>query len=83
MALKACPSSLSSALASYYFSGIAFYFTSLLLTSYYQPLTELSVPLHKNLYWNTEWQYYGYGEQAYVFEAFRTHIFQTGLRVTR
>ena len=52
-------------------------------TSYYQPLARLSLPLHKNLYWNTEWQYYGYGEQLYMFEGFRTHIFQTGLRVIR
>ena len=52
-------------------------------TRYYQPVTRLSVPLHKNLYWNTEWQYYGYGEQLYLFEGFRTHVFQTGLRVIR
>jgi hypothetical protein len=52
-------------------------------TSYYQPLVRFSVPLHKKLYWNTEWQYYGYGEQLYMFEGFRTHIFQTGLKVIR
>ena len=52
-------------------------------TRYYQPLVKLSLPLHKNLYWNTEWQYYGYGEQLYMFEGFRTHVFQTGLRVIR
>ena len=52
-------------------------------TRYYQPLARLSLPLHKHVIWNTEWQYYGFGEQFYFFEAFRTHIFMTGLRVTR
>ncbi len=52
-------------------------------TRYYQPLARLSLPLHKHIVWNTEWQYYGFGEQFYFFEAFRTHIFMTGLRVTR
>lgn len=50
---------------------------------YYQPLARLSLPLHKHVYWNTEWQYYGFGEQFYLFEGFRTHVFMTGLRVTR
>jgi hypothetical protein len=39
--------------------------------------------LHRHIVWNTEWQYYGFGEQFFFFEAFRTHIFMTGLRVTR
>jgi hypothetical protein len=52
-------------------------------TRYYQPLARLSLPLHKNVQWNTEWQYYGFGEQFYYFEAFRTHIFMTGLRLMR
>ncbi|HTS24582.1 MAG TPA: hypothetical protein VMH81_01830 [Bryobacteraceae bacterium] len=50
---------------------------------YYQPLARLLLPLHKNVYWNTEWKYYGFGEQFYLFEGFRTHVFQTGLRVSR
>jgi len=49
----------------------------------YQPLVKLSLPLQKHVYWNTEWQYYGFGESFYLYEGFRTHIFQTGLRVTR
>jgi hypothetical protein len=49
----------------------------------YEPLAKLSVPLYKHVDWNSEWQYYGYGEQFYLFEGFRTHIFMTGLRVTR
>jgi len=52
-------------------------------TRYYQPLGRLALPLHKNLSWNTEWQYYGFGEQFYLFEGFRTHIFMTGLRLSR
>jgi hypothetical protein len=52
-------------------------------TQYYQPLGRLALPLHKNLSWNTEWQYYGFGEQFYLFEGFRTHIFMTGLRLSR
>jgi hypothetical protein len=52
-------------------------------TRYYQPLARMSVPLHKNVLWNSEWQYYGFGEQFYYFEGFRTHVFMTGLRLTR
>jgi len=52
-------------------------------TRFYQPLLRLTLPLHKHLYWNTEWQYYGFGEEFYLFEGFRTNIFMTGLRVTR
>lgn len=52
-------------------------------TRYYQPLGRLSLPVHKNLVWNTEWQYYGFGEQLYFFEAFRAHVFMTGVRLTR
>ncbi|MBZ5617559.1 MAG: hypothetical protein LAQ69_02320 [Acidobacteriia bacterium] len=50
---------------------------------YYQPLARLSLPLQKHVYWNTEWKWYGFGEQFYLFEGFRTHVFVTGLRVTR
>jgi hypothetical protein len=52
-------------------------------TRYYQPLARVGIPLHKSLHWNTEWQYYGFGEQFYFFEAFRTHVFMTGLRLSR
>jgi len=52
-------------------------------TRYYQPLARLSLPLHKHVYWNTEWKWYGFGEQFYLFEGFRTHVFMTGLRVSR
>jgi hypothetical protein len=51
-------------------------------TQYYQPLMRLSVPVGKRLNWNTEWKYYGYGEDAYQYEAFRSNIFMSGFRVT-
>jgi len=50
---------------------------------YYQPLVQLSVPIHKHLSWNSEWKWYGYGEDFYLYEAFRTNIFTTGFRLTR
>jgi len=50
---------------------------------FYQPLVRLALPLYKHVSWNTEWQYYGFGEQYYLFEGFRTHVFMTGLKVTR
>jgi hypothetical protein len=50
---------------------------------YYQPLARLSLPLRKNISWNTEWRWYGMGQPFYLYEGFRTHIFQTGLRITR
>ncbi len=50
---------------------------------YYQPLGRLAVPLGKHLFWNTEWKYYGYQESFYLYESFRTHVFMTGIKVTR
>jgi len=50
---------------------------------YYQPLARLSLPLQKHVYWNTEWRWYGFGEQFYLFEGFRAHVFMTGLRLVR
>ena len=52
-------------------------------TRYYQPVARLSLPVVKNISWIAEWQYYGYGEPFYTYEGFRTHIFTTGLRITR
>jgi hypothetical protein len=52
-------------------------------TRYYQPLARLSLPMGKHVYWNTEWKYYGYAEDFYLYESFRTHIFMTGLKLTR
>ena len=52
-------------------------------TQFYQPLARLSLPLQKHIYWNTEWQYYGYAENFYLYEGFRTHTFLTSLRFIR
>jgi hypothetical protein len=52
-------------------------------TRYYQPLARLSFPIGKHVAWNTEWKYYGYQENFYLFESFRTHTFMTGLKLTR
>jgi hypothetical protein len=52
-------------------------------SQYYQPMGRLSLPLHKNVQWNTEWRWYGFGEQFYGYEAFRAHTFMTGIRVSR
>ena len=52
-------------------------------TTYYQPLAQLLVPLYKHLSWNTQWQYYGFGENFYLYEGFRANIFTTGIRLSR
>ena len=52
-------------------------------TRYYQPLARLSFPIGKHVAWNTEWKYYGYQENFYLFESFRTNLFMTGLKLTR
>jgi hypothetical protein len=52
-------------------------------TRYYQPLARLSFPVGKHVTWNTEWKYYGYQENFYLYESFRTHTFMTGLKFTR
>ena len=52
-------------------------------TRYYQPLVRLALPVVKNVYWNTEWRYYGYSEAFYPAEGFWTNVFTTGIRFTR
>ena len=52
-------------------------------TRYYQPVAKLFVPVAKHAALFAEWRYYGYGEAFYLYEAFRTHLFTTGLRLTR
>lgn len=52
-------------------------------TAFYEPLMRLSLPLRKNISWNTEWQYYGFGEAFYLYEGFRAHVIMTGLRISR
>jgi hypothetical protein len=50
---------------------------------YYEPLAKLSLPFGKNFAWNTSWQWYGFNESQYLYEGFRTHVFQTGFRLTK
>jgi hypothetical protein len=50
---------------------------------FYTPLARLSVPAGKHVYWNTEWRYYGFNEQLFQYEGFRTHLLQTGLKLSR
>lgn len=50
-------------------------------TRFYQPFGKLSVPLGKRGDWVSEWRWYGFNEPFYLFEAFRTTIFTTGLRL--
>ncbi|MGO9898015.1 MAG: hypothetical protein ACLPX8_27830 [Bryobacteraceae bacterium] len=52
-------------------------------TNYYQPMGRFSLPIGKHVFWNTEWQWYGFNDSFYGYEGFRTHIVTTGLRVTR
>jgi hypothetical protein len=52
-------------------------------TRYYEPLARVAWPLHPHIAWNAEWRWYGFGEEFYKFEGFRTHLFITGLRITR
>jgi hypothetical protein len=52
-------------------------------TRYYEPLMQLLVPVYKHLSWNTVWQYYGFGENFYLFEGFRANIVMTGIRLSR
>jgi len=65
------------------FGGSLFLSSGSRPTRYYQPLARLSLPLGKNVYWNTEWRWYGYGEEFYTFEGFRSHMMMTGLRLVR
>ncbi len=50
---------------------------------YYQPFGRLSVPIGKHVAWNTQWQWYGFNEQFFMYEAFHTHLIQTGFRLTK
>lgn len=52
-------------------------------TSYFQPMAKLAFPLGKHLTWFGEWRYYGYGETFYLYEGFRAHVADVGVRYTR
>lgn len=52
-------------------------------STFYQPTAKLSVAVHKNLSWISEWRYYGFDESFYLFQSFRTQMVTTGVRITR
>ena len=62
--------------------GGAFFFSSgSRPTQYYQPVGNATIPLTASVAWTSEWRYHGYGESFYGFEAFRTHLITTGIRI--
>ena len=52
-------------------------------TEYCQPTARLTAPINKHVALYAEWFWYGFSEPFYVYEGFRTHVFATGLRLTR
>ncbi|MFB3829242.1 MAG: hypothetical protein ACE15B_20915 [Bryobacteraceae bacterium] len=52
-------------------------------TRFYQPQARVALPLMPHVAWTMEWRYYGFGEQFYRFEGFRSHLFMIGLRFSR
>ena len=51
-------------------------------TRFYEPVGRMVVPVRKHVNWTAEWRFYGVSDIFYSYEAFRAHIFQTGLRLT-
>lgn len=49
---------------------------------FYEPVGRVVLPLRKHVNWTAEWRFYGVSDIFYSYEAFRAHIFQTGLRFT-
>src|SRR5206468_4138143 len=52
-------------------------------TTYAQPLARVAMPVYEHASLFGEWRYYGLGEQYYMYEGFRTHVFMLGLRLVR
>jgi len=52
-------------------------------THFYQPLARISMPVNKTLAWVSEWRYYGFEENFYGYQAFRTQMVTTGMRLTK
>ncbi|MBI4873357.1 MAG: hypothetical protein HY822_01850 [Acidobacteria bacterium] len=51
-------------------------------TNYYSPVWRIQQPLVRKVQWFGEWRWYGYSEPVYLYEGFRSHLFQTGLRLS-
>jgi hypothetical protein len=65
------------------FGGAFFFSSGSRPTEHYQPLASVTVPMTSSIAWISEWRYHGFGETFYGFEAFRTHLITTGLRLSR
>jgi hypothetical protein len=52
-------------------------------TAYYQPLVRAAIPVTRKVAWVSEWKYHGFGEAFYTYEAFRTHLIETGIRFSK
>lgn len=65
------------------FGGSLFVSSGSRPTQFYQPMARISVPVYKHLSWNAEWRYYGFAEQFYQFEGFRSNQLMTSLRLVR
>ena len=65
------------------FGGAFFFSSGSRPTEHYQPLASVTVPMTRSIAWISEWRYHGFGESFYGFEAFRTHLVTTGLRLSR
>jgi hypothetical protein len=65
------------------FGGAFFFSSGSRPTQHYQPLGSLNIPINRSAAWVSEWRYHGFGESFYGFEAFRTHLITTSLRLSR
>jgi hypothetical protein len=61
--------------------GSLFYGSGSRPTHFYQPLAKLNLPLGKRADWVAQWQWYGFDEPGFAYEAFRTTVFTTGLHL--
>lgn len=50
-------------------------------TRYYVPRGAVMVPVTDRIKWVAEWRWYGFGEEFFRHEDFRTHTFSTGLQI--
>lgn len=52
-------------------------------STYVQPTARLTMPVAEHAQLFAEWRNYSFGEQRYVFEGFRAHVFSVGVRVAK
>jgi hypothetical protein len=51
-------------------------------TRFYQPQADLVLPFRSKVSWIAGWRFYDFSETQFRSEAFRSHLFLTGLRIT-